>query len=29
VELTLKRWRDLSDETEGRLVNTWRARELK
>lgn len=29
VELTLRRWRDLSDETEGRLVNTWRARELK
>ncbi len=29
VELTLRRWRDLSDETEGRLVNTWRARELE
>ena len=29
VALTLKRWRDLSDETEGRLVNTWRARELE
>ncbi len=29
VELTLKRWRDLSDETEGRLVNVWRAREMK
>ena len=29
VELTLKRWRDLSDETEGRLVNMWRARELE
>ncbi len=29
VELTLKRWRDLNSETGGRLVNTWRARELK
>jgi phosphohistidine phosphatase len=29
VELTLERWRDLSDETEGRLVNVWRARELE
>jgi phosphohistidine phosphatase len=24
VELPLKRWQDLNDETEGRLVNVWR-----
>ncbi len=28
VELPIKRWRDLNDETEGKLVNVWRPREV-
>jgi len=28
VELPIKRWRDLNDETEGKLANVWRPREL-
>jgi phosphohistidine phosphatase len=29
VELGLRRWRDLDDESEGRLVSLWRPRESK
>jgi len=28
VELPLERWRDVNDETEGRLVNVWRPKEM-
>lgn len=28
VELPIQRWRDLSDDTEGKLVNVWRPKEL-